>query len=244
MNLKPFIQLNIKVVLIIMCQLIWPNSALATQAETKKAVVTKTITDEKIYNSVKIHSTLLDEDRELLIHVPEGYDKSEKKYPVIYLLDGKRHFSHARLAESILKGESLMPQSIIVAIPNNRGTRTRDLRSDKDKFLNFINKEVMSYVSNNYRVSEIKTLFGHSLAGYFVLNTLVEHPEIFDNYIAASPVIQVGDSELINKYKILTSQSFKNNKSLYMTITSQNAEGAAATNAMKQFKQLLEQKKL
>ena len=75
----------------------------------------------------QIHSSILAEDRQLLIHLPEGYEDSETRYPVIYVLDGKGHFRHATTAVTLLESHDMMPQSIIVAIPNNRGTRSRDL---------------------------------------------------------------------------------------------------------------------
>lgn len=43
---------------------------------------------------VSFQSKILDEERELLIYKPVGYDQSQEKYPVLYLLDGhlKFHF--------------------------------------------------------------------------------------------------------------------------------------------------------
>jgi predicted alpha/beta superfamily hydrolase len=38
----------------------------------------------------KIYSKILGEDRTLLISLPEDYSKSDKKYPVLYKLDGDK----------------------------------------------------------------------------------------------------------------------------------------------------------
>ena len=202
----------------------------------------KTETRQQTYSVIKLHSDILKEDRELWVSLPEDYAKSDKKFPVLYLLDGTRHFPHALNAESILQEESLIPQSIIVAIPNKRGTRTRDLSGQKEKFLSFIKNEVMGLIINHYRVSNQTTIFGHSMAGYFVLNVLATEPELFNNYIAASPVIQVNNSELLNKYESLPISPEAEKKSLYLTLTSQAHEGVAATDALNQFVELMKRK--
>ncbi len=184
-------------------------------------------------------SKVLNEERVLLIHTPAGYKKSNKKYPVIYVLDGNSHFSHTTIAATLLAENGRMPESIIVAIPNNNGTRGRDLGSGRDNFKKYIKEEVIPFVNNNYRTINHKTLFGHSMAGAFTLNYLATEPTLFNNYIAASPVIQIFNSELLEKFSTL----FKNNKTLskplYFTLTSVAEEGQGATDAMNNFVALL-----
>jgi|GEM_PF-1375302 len=217
-------------------------NAESSKPEVDDSVSIKTDTQQQTYSKLKLDSSILGESREVFVHLPEGYDSSEKKYPVLYLLDGDRHFPHAITAESILQQESLIPQSIIVAIPNNRGTRTRDLSREKDKFLDFIQNEVIGLIDTQYRASQHKTIFGHSMAGYFVMNILATKPDLFDNYIAASPVIQMSDSELIAKFKEFSLKPEQGNKSLYLTITDQAAEGERATDALNQFVDMMEKK--
>jgi len=196
----------------------------------------------EIGKSYKIQSSFLKEERRLFIHLPEGYQKSKKKYPVIYVLDGSSHFQHATNAATILQNNEKMPKSIIVAIPNNPGTRRRDLGRDRDTFKQFIKDEVIQFVEKNYRTSNHRTIFGHSMAGAFVLNYLATEPELFDNYIAASPVIQIFNSELLTKFQELFKGEKIVNKSLYFTLTGVEAEGQRATDALNKFVNLLEKK--
>ncbi|WP_448564828.1 alpha/beta hydrolase-fold protein [Thalassotalea ganghwensis] len=190
---------------------------------------------EQKYISIKINSSILGEERELLVNLPNDYGSTTKDYPVLYLLDGKRHFAHAIAAEDILQNESLIPSSIIVAITNNLGTRRRDLSSGKENFLNFIKQEVFSLIASKYRISKHKTLFGHSMAGAFTMDVLATQPEIFDNYIAASPVIQMNNSELINKFKHFKLSEKQLTKSLYISFGNELAEGKSATDALNAF---------
>lgn len=78
-----------------------------------------------------IHSTILNENRNILVHLPSGYNDnlySAQRYPVIYLLDGDAHFpSVAGMVHQLseINGNTICPEMIIVAIPNT--DRTRDL---------------------------------------------------------------------------------------------------------------------
>lgn len=79
-----------------------------------------------------IHSKILDEDRTLLIHLPEDYNKTDKKYPVLYLLYGNHTTTYFAEAVSILDrlGPSgRIPELILVSITNI--DRYRDLLPQK-----------------------------------------------------------------------------------------------------------------
>ena len=196
----------------------------------------------QIGNKYNFQSDILNEKRDILIHLPSGYNNSEKEYPVIYLLDGNNHFYHATIAVTVLEENEKIPESIIVAIPNNRGTRGRDLARERDKFMKFIKNEVINFVENNYRTNDQKTIFGHSMAGAFVLNYLATEPSLFNNYIVASPVVQIMNSELLGKYENLFKQNITLDKSLYITLTGLEAEGERATEALGKFVEILKYK--
>ena len=184
--------------------------------------------------TLDINSKILSENRKVLVHLPEGYKDSNKTYPVLYVLDGNRHFPHARLSTQILQQQNLVPDMIIVAITNNRGTRTRDLSAEQLTFNQFITDELFPIIQLRFRASEIRTLFGHSMAGYFATNVLAKSPAMFDNYISASPVFQINDRHIVKAFKQLQlPNSLK--RSLYFTLTDAVVEGKAAGDAMAEF---------
>ena len=154
------------------------NSVIAAEKITMDVATTHTI-----------DSSILKEQRRLLIHLPENYETSDKTYPVVYALDGSGHIHHAAVATYMLSRYERIPETIVVAITNNRETRSRDLGDERENFKRFIKEEVISFVNKNYRTSESKTLFGHSRAGFFTLDVLATEPDMFDYYIAASPAI-------------------------------------------------------
>ncbi len=57
------------------------NSTLAVAQEGEPITV-------DVGKRYQINSAILGEQRDLLIHLPEGYQQSDGKYPVIYVLDG------------------------------------------------------------------------------------------------------------------------------------------------------------
>jgi predicted alpha/beta superfamily hydrolase len=187
----------------------------------------------------QLQSKVLAEKRPLLVHLPEGYEQSTTGYPVIILLSGDNHFDHAVNAAGVLVKQGRMPASIIVGIPFLADTRDRDLRDHKDNFKRFINEEVVAFLDKNYRTSGHKTLFGHSLAGYFVLSMLATSPDSFENYLAASPSF---DDELFDLYEQLFKDNKQLSKSVYLTMAGVAAEGKIRISMLAQFAALFEQK--
>ncbi|MFC1593459.1 alpha/beta hydrolase-fold protein [Candidatus Neomarinimicrobiota bacterium] len=183
-----------------------------------------------IGEKLKIHSTILDEDRELWIYKPASYENSTKRYPVLYLLDGQVNFHHATGAIQFLGfNERRMPETIVVALPNT--DRNRDLTTPSiadralyptnggaDNFLKFINTEVIPYIEHNYQTSPHKTLVGKSLGGFFVIHTLLTQPEAFDDYIAISPSIWWNEGAIVSIADSILGNNQEFKASLFMTM--------------------------
>lgn len=72
-----------------------------------------------------LFSEILDEDRQLEIHLPESYNTSDKKYPVVELLDRNYNFIHTIGITKFLYLNWLVPEMIIVGVRNTH--RNKDL---------------------------------------------------------------------------------------------------------------------
>lgn len=193
-------------------------------------------------SQILIDSKVLKENRSLLVSLPDGYTKSNNRYPVLYLLDGERHFNHSILATRLLNEQKRAPELIIVAIQNAEGARQRDFSFKKENFTLFLKNEVMAYVNKTYRTTGLNTLYGHSLTGYYTMNLLVSHPELFKNYIAASPPMQANDSEIYNKVLRIINAKDILDKSLYFTSANPAEEKKAVTQSINHFVKLLTEK--
>ena len=157
----------------------------------------------------ELHSSVLDERREIIVGVPAGYEGGDETYPVVYLLDGPSHFHHTTGTARFLARNGRMPDVIVVAIPNT--DRTRDLsppvHSDTgparpnaggaDNFLEFISAELKPFIDDNYRTRPYSILIGHSLGGLFANHALVHRPDVFNAYVSISPSLWWDEQRLV-----------------------------------------------
>jgi len=154
------------------------------------------------------HSTILGEDRTVLVHTPASYKKGKEIYPVLYLLDADEHFHHTTGITDFLSEAGRAPEMIVVGIVNTADGRERDLTPTAmkehpgsgggPKFLSFLKNEVRPRIEGAYRTAPYRILVGHSLGGLFALQVLTSAPEAFDAYVAMSPSLWWDDSRLVH----------------------------------------------
>ncbi|WP_223034916.1 alpha/beta hydrolase-fold protein [Hanstruepera marina] len=186
-----------------------------------------------------ISSQILNEDRRLWVHVPNTEPNSGERFPVVYLLDGSAHFPSVvgiiRQLSSI-NGNTLMPKMIVVGIPNTN--RMRDLTPVTDgnigalnttgggeDFIKFISDELMPYIDDTYPTTPYRLFIGHSLGGLTVLNTLLNHPDLFNAYIAIDPSLWWANSDLLNKSKILLNRNDYSAETVFVGVANTMSPG-------------------
>ncbi len=163
-------------------------------AQTEPLVIGDTFT---------LHSSILDETRRINVYAPAGYTASDTlRLPVLYMPDGGigEDFLHVAGLVQIGSLNWTMRPFLLVGIENTE--RRRDLTpptevaSDREiapivggsaDFRAFLRDELMPRVDATYRTTGETALVGESLAGLFVVETLLVAPEMFDTYIALDP---------------------------------------------------------
>ncbi len=155
---------------------------------------------------VTIQSKVLDEERELLIYKPVGYDQSQEKYPVLYLLDAHLKFHFCTGIVWSLRRYGRIPKMLVVGILNT--DRNRDFTPTKvlnpteggaDNFIEFMKYELIPYIDKNYRTQPFRILYGSSLCGMFTIYTLLTAPDTFMAYIASSPSLWWEEGSLLQR---------------------------------------------
>lgn len=163
------------------------------------------------YDTFKLPSSLLGEERTINIWTPPIYTTSEDSLPVLYMLDGgvEEDFPHIANTLSELIESKKIPPIILVGIENTQ--RRRDLtgptqvEKDKEiapivgeslKFRAFVNDELFNEINKKYRTTKVKGIIGESLAGLFVTENLMLKPDMFDFYIAFDPSLWWNDQHL------------------------------------------------
>ena len=144
-------------------------------------------TDNIVGTNHSIHSEILGEERQVQVYLPVGYDDSGTNYPVVYVLDGQRFFLHTVGLTDSFRQYNSTPEFIVVGITNKYPDRFKHFGDGKEKFMEFMVKELVTYVNQNYRTTNDNILFGWEFGGSLVFNTMLSYPEHFNGYLIASP---------------------------------------------------------
>jgi pimeloyl-ACP methyl ester carboxylesterase len=146
---------------------------------------------------------------------------------------------------------------IVVGITNT--DRTRDLTPTRvetlpgnprarfptsggaDKFLKFIETELIPHVEKQYRVQPFRVFAGHSLGGLFAVHAMLARPELFNAYLAVSPSLQWDNFEVTERAKKFFASRPDYNRTLYVSLGNEPGD---IGDGFKLFRDLLAQQKV
>ena len=181
-----------------------------------------------------IYSKNLKEYRKFYVQLPDNYNENEK-YPVVFILDGEVLLPTVNNVQNFYSG-GFTPEMVMVGISNDNH-RMRDLTTSKVTemygmpfneengeaaiFSDFIETELIPFVENKYPVTNYRTLIGHSYGGLFTIYTLINHPELFSNYIAIDPSLDWNNQKLLNEARDQFSSNNYKGQSLFMSLSGQ-----------------------
>ncbi|WP_346937416.1 alpha/beta hydrolase-fold protein [Clostridium sp.] len=136
-------------------------------------------------------------DREIFIYLPDGYDMSDKRYPVVYAHDGDKfkkllsgiineiedNFANGSLDEHTIIGvtpfDRLNEYTPWAAKSNHE--RFHPFEGQGDEYLEFLINDLQCYIEKEFRVSSRKSdrkIMGHSLGALISLYSVFKN----DNY--------------------------------------------------------------
>ncbi|RFP66439.1 alpha/beta hydrolase [Hymenobacter lapidiphilus] len=182
-------------------------------------------------------SRVLGETRRINVYMPPGPpDSARAALPVLYMPDGgmAEDFLHVAGLVQVLVGNGTMRPFLLVGIENTE--RRRDLTGPttdpQDRkiaprvggsaaFRQFLRQELMPEVAKRYRVTTEKAIIGESLAGLFVVETLLAEPDLFDTYLAFDPSLWWNKERLLQTAPDFARQYKGPPKVLYMAASSQ-----------------------
>ena len=151
------------------------------------------------YHTIK--SEILKSDRTIQIYLPDSYEHSDTKYPVLYILDGQWHFTNGVAIQKSLRVPGLLPEMIIVGIQTSNPLRRTLMSEAQDKFLDFIEKEVITYIDHTLRTSDDRILFGWEAAAFFSNYALLNNKQLFSAAIISNGAY--ASEETINQFSKL-----------------------------------------
>lgn len=174
-----------------------------------------------------LKSTIFGNERKIRVLLPEGYDddaNKDRRYPVLYMLDGQNVFDAClsdvsrhewSVDETVRKlvSEKKIPPLIVVGVDHAGKDRAREYLPYKDfvgnpdmdepagkLFPDFMTREVMPLVDGHYRTlpgPPNTGIGGSSYGGVASLYALLAKPNTFGYGLIESPVLWVGMGQIV-----------------------------------------------
>jgi len=137
-------------------------------------------------------------ERTAFVYLPQGYESSGKRYPVVYFLHG-----YAVTADVYVNDVLNLPESVDAAMANGAREAIIVMPDAFTRFggsfysnsptigdwESFIAKDLVGYIDANYRTiatREGRGLSGHSMGGYGTLRVGMKYPAVFNALYAMS----------------------------------------------------------
>lgn len=197
--------------------------------------------------SFKLPSPIMGSTREINVWLPPDYSKTDRSYGVLYLLDGglDQDFGHISGLAQLGALSATYETLIVVGIKTeNRRAELTAPAADRryleaypesghaGRFRRHIAEEVIPFVEGRFRTAKRRALIGESLAGYFVVDTLLKQPELFDDYIAISPSLWWDDRALARQSAALLRSKPPSSKRLYLAVGNEGGTMQKAVDAL------------
>ncbi|HYH07064.1 MAG TPA: alpha/beta hydrolase-fold protein [Thermoanaerobaculia bacterium] len=208
----------------------FPVGAQATAEAPQPLVIGETF---------RMHSAILNEERRINVYAPPAYASSpDLRLPVLYMPDGgvAEDFLHVAGLVQVLTGNGTMRPFLLVGIENTE--RRRDLTGpteiEEDKkiavrvggsanFRAFIRDELIPAIEKRYRTTKERAIVGESLAGLFIVETLLLEPALFDTYIAFDPSLWWNGEKLVKQAGSAAAVHTGTPKRLYLATSSEGS---------------------
>lgn len=190
-----------------------------------------------IGNSYSFRSVAMAQKRKINVYLPAKYTlDTASKYPVLYVIDGgvEQDFQHIAALANLGGLSAMYPDMIVVGIetidrrnelttPTTRKDYLKEIPTlgGAAKFRAMIADEIIPYVDANYRTDGKRIVVGESLAGYFIVDTLLQAPQVFTDYIAISPSMWWDELDAAKAAPAALAKHDAARRSLYLTVANE-----------------------
>ncbi len=159
----------------------------------------KVVTQHFIAASIQHNKGGEDANRRVTIYLPEGYEQSTQRYPVLYFLHGfasndqemMEYLQLKALMDSAIKAGIVKPS--ILVVPNSMTKYFGSFYTNSSvagNWADFIGEDLVAYIDKNYRSiadRQSRGLFGHSMGGNGALKMAMLFADKFSAVYAMSP---------------------------------------------------------
>lgn len=187
--------------------------------------------NHRVGKTIQLKSEILNEQREIQIYLPEDYDSSNEKCPVIYVFDSQKYFLNAITYQQNLRFVEETPGFIVVGIKTKDQERNKLYNSESSQFSNYIEKELLPYIDHTYRtLPSERVFFGWQRAAAFGVEIFASKPNLFKGYFLASPTFLT--SQRISDVGVLLDKNIFLDNYLYFTLAEVETWSLDNTNSL------------
>lgn len=160
-------------------------------AQDKSTVKIDALVSEALANNLTNENT----KRPMAIYLPPSYSKSNKRFPVLYLLHGIGD-DHLNFVDDTGKYQNIQDLmdfgvasqrfgEMIIVMPNQKTNWFGSFYTNSSvtgNWEDFTAFELVNYIDANYRTiakADSRAIAGHSMGGYGAIKLAMKHPDIF-----------------------------------------------------------------
>jgi enterochelin esterase-like enzyme len=141
------------------------------------------------FETLSWKSEILDNERQLHIYLPPGYDSSEQLYPLLlfYQRDQANEISRIDVTLDNLIGKTIAPV-IVAFVPQYHFTESG---TQAPHFIDALAAELLPLLDRSYRTqarAESRAMMGNEFAGLFAFYVVIQRPDLFSMVAAQSPI--------------------------------------------------------
>ena len=191
--------------------------------------------DFVIGDKISFESKVLNERKTIVVIPPYNYkDRPDEKFPVVYVLDpGNNLFATFGIVNYYSDMLKIMPRMIIVGIVSNdrekdylpSPSKEQPTGGGAEKFLRFINSELVTLIDSAYPANSERCIIGHSAGGLFALYALENQPELFNSFICIDPSLWYDDQSCVKKMPNFLKNNKDIKKSIFISLSNEKGMG-------------------
>jgi predicted alpha/beta superfamily hydrolase len=204
----------------------------------------------------QLESPQLGNRRDILVYLPPSYNRTRRRYPVLYMHDGQNLFDRAtsfgeewEVDQTLEAASAEGLEAIVVGIPNlgkerlNEYSPWHDRRHNQggsgEAYLDFIVHTLKPIIDRDFRTMpgrESTGIAGSSMGGLISLYAFFKHPQVFGFAGVMSPALWFGGGSI---YPFVKERPFVPGR-IYLDVGT--SEGSEELHDVRRLKDILTQK--
>ncbi|WP_417494175.1 alpha/beta hydrolase [Maricaulis sp.] len=192
-----------------------------------------------IGHEIVLDSAIYGGPRTITVSLPASYGDGNRRYPVLYLVDGGAQQDFVPMAGMSALGSLSMQYREFILVGVQTDNRYVELTAPSDlaedlrwlpdnggaaDYRSHMLDEVRPWIEERYRTSGENAIIGESLAGLFITETFLRAPTSFDHYIAVSPSLWWRAEGLSHEAADLLAAGEFGGHSLFLTIADEGED--------------------